>query len=103
MSERNKCTLQVEAKAMEQYSANIADLAKGNMDMYGQYLGSFHASAEAVASKFYAVEAMLRWDALRQVIPSPQEGRQVPPLHPCTQVNSARIRIWRCSRYESRV
>jgi hypothetical protein len=69
MSERNRCTLQVEAKAMEQYSTNIADLAKGSMDMYGQYLGSFQASAEAVASNFHAVEAMLRWDALRQVIP----------------------------------
>ena len=52
---------------MEQYSANIADLAKGSKDLYGQYLGSFQAAAEAVASKFHAVEAMLRWDALRQV------------------------------------
>lgn len=54
---------------MERYNANIADLAKGSKDLYGQYLGSFQAAAEAVTSKFHAVEAMLRWDALRQVSP----------------------------------
>lgn len=59
----------MEGQALEQHSANIAALAQGapgRQDLHGQYLGSFHAPAEAVASKFHAVEATLRWDALRQ-------------------------------------
>ena len=59
----------MEGQALEQHSLNIADLAKGTpakQDLHGQYLGSFHASDETVASKFHAVEAKLRWDALRQ-------------------------------------
>lgn len=56
---------------MVQYSNNIADLAKGTPgSKQGSrgypYLGSFHAAAEAAASKFHAVEAGFRWDALRQ-------------------------------------
>ena len=54
---------------MVQYSNNIADLAKGTPgSKQGRgwpYLGSFHAAAEAAASKFQAVEATFRWDALR--------------------------------------
>ena len=63
----------MEGQALEQHSVNIADLAKGTparQDLHGQYLGSFHASDEAVASKFHAVEAKLRWDALRQDSPA---------------------------------
>ncbi len=59
--------LQVDDKAMKQYSANIADMAKGAKDIYGHYLGSFQAAAETVASKFQAVEGLLRWDALRRI------------------------------------
>ena len=55
---------------MVQYSDNIVDLAKGTpggkQGRGWPYLGSFHAAAEAAASKFRAVEATFRWDALRQ-------------------------------------
>ena len=58
---------QAEAKALGQHNTNIEELAKGKggKQGYGPYLGSFHAAAEAVASKFHAVEGTLRWDALR--------------------------------------
>ena len=64
-------SMQVDAKAMVQYSKNIADLAKGTpggkQGSRGYpYLGSFHAAAEAAASKLQAVEGGFRWDALRQ-------------------------------------
>lgn len=67
------CLLQVMDRAGMEYQRAIWSLSKGRpaakedagrVDM-GDYLAAFQASGEETARKFHAVEALVRWDALR--------------------------------------